>query len=131
MAGSSAAAFEVLLESAEALAVQASGQSLLGLDAVNLICSRHVAPLLQRQALSGRTLEGWQAPLRTALPNLQSLSFPVSLPHPQVIAAKAAPLLAASAQLDWAPSEQARSTAYSPHIEELVMYLKASWCLGA
>lgn len=42
----------------------------------------------------------------------------------QVIAAKAAPLLAASTQLNWAPSEQARSTAYSPHIDELIMYLK-------
>lgn len=44
---------------------------------------------------------------------------------PQTIAAKAAPLLAASAQLDWAPSDQSRSTAYSPHIDELIMYLKA------
>lgn len=58
----------------------------------------------------------------------------------QTIAAKAAPLLAASALLDWAPSDQARSTAYSPHIDELIMYLKAraawlcarvkGWCIG-
>lgn len=46
----------------------------------------------------------------------------------QAIAAKTAPLLAEGEGLEWAPSEQARSTAYSPHIEELVMYLKAS-CL--
>jgi hypothetical protein len=42
------------------------------------------------------------------------------------MAAKAAAVLAGGEQLDWAPEEQQPSTAYSPHIDELIMYLKAS-----
>jgi hypothetical protein len=45
----------------------------------------------------------------------------------QAIAAKARGLLAQGGQLDWVPDEQPRSTAYSPHIEELILYLKASF----
>lgn len=42
----------------------------------------------------------------------------------QAMAAKAAGWLAEGEGLDWAPSEQARSTAYTPHIDQLVLYLK-------
>jgi hypothetical protein len=48
----------------------------------------------------------------------------------QAAAAKAAGLLEAGEQLDWAPAEQQRSTAYSPYIEELIMHLKVSERVG-
>jgi hypothetical protein len=44
----------------------------------------------------------------------------------QGVAASAAEILAAGEQLDWAPDEPPRSTAYSPHIDELIMHLKVS-----
>lgn len=115
-AGGSAAAFEALLESAEALAVQASGCSSLWLacfPALSVLCNRRASLLrsdllyFMDYSLKALTCAGWPAHICL-----------------QVIAAKAAPLLAASTQLNWAPSEQARSTAYSPHIDELIMYLK-------
>jgi hypothetical protein len=48
----------------------------------------------------------------------------------QAVAAKARGLLAQGEQLDWLPDEQPRSTAYSIHIEELILYLKASFATG-
>ncbi|KAL4430682.1 hypothetical protein ABPG75_005938 [Micractinium tetrahymenae] len=49
----------------------------------------------------------------------------------QAVAARAAELLAAGEQLDWAPAEQQRSTAYSEYMEELILYLKEVASLAA
>ena len=54
----------------------------------------------------------------------------------RAVGVQAAGMLAAGAELEWAPSEQRRSTAYSPYVDELIMWLKASaardrgpcWC---
>lgn len=48
----------------------------------------------------------------------------------QAAAATARGLLAQGEQLDWVPDEQQRSTAYSPHVEELILFLKASLAGG-
>jgi hypothetical protein len=64
------------------------------------------------------------APAGSAAAALQGLLASAEALAVQSAAAGAAAALAAGEQLDWAPEQQQRSTAYSPYIDELIMHLK-------